>query len=347
MAFGTQSEDTINSISVAMCTFNGQRFLAPQLESIAAQTRPPDELVVCDDASSDGSERIVRDFARQVTFPVRVIVNERNLGSTKNFENAISLCTGKVVALADQDDLWYSHKLSRIEDEFRLSPDLLAVFSDADLIDEHSTLLGARLWASVEFNRREQRAFRRGTELDVLVKHAVVTGATMAFRRDLFPLLRPIVEGFVHDHWISLLLAARGELRPIPEPLMQYRRHTAQQFGPGPLNLKTRIARSVGVGSDSYRNQIKLWNELRRALGERRKDLPLAEYAMKRIDGKIAHLRHRVRLPRTRIARIPTILRQALSANYWRYGRGWKSIAKDLLVGFPEPQRRTSCSTDA
>ena len=76
--------------SVAMCTYNGARFVGGQLESIAAQTRPPDELVVCDDRSSDETVSAVERFAREATFPVRLSVNERNLGSTKNFERAIS-----------------------------------------------------------------------------------------------------------------------------------------------------------------------------------------------------------------------------------------------------------------
>src|ERR1022692_2995726 len=103
------------SISVAMCTFDGGRFLSAQLESIAAQTRPPDELVVCDDGSSDASGNIIKDFARRAAFPTRLVVNDKHLGSTKNFEQAISLCQGTIVALADQDDVWYPHKLQRIE----------------------------------------------------------------------------------------------------------------------------------------------------------------------------------------------------------------------------------------
>jgi len=247
-----------------------------------------------------------------------------------------------MVVLADQDDIWYPQKLNRMEQEFRRSPEVVAVFSDADLIDEHSTPEGARLWDSIEFNRREQGAFGRGKALDVLVKHPVVTGATMAFRMDIFPLITPIVHGYVHDHWLSLLLAARGKILAIPEPLMQYRRHAAQQLGPGPLNLRARIARSIRVGADSYRNEIRSWDQMRRALDERRKDLPQAEYAINRIDEKIALLRHRVRLSRTRIARIPVVFWQALSGNYWRYAMGWKSIAKDLLVDSAEGQARTS-----
>lgn len=150
------------SFSVAMCTFNGARFLGAQLASIAAQDRPPDELVVCDDGSSDGSIEIVIQFARRSKFPVRLVVNDTNLGSTKNFEKAISLCRGAIVALADQDDVWYQHKLGRIEKAFLRSSETVLAFSDADLIDEESHSLGARLWPTFSFDRAEQTKCANG-----------------------------------------------------------------------------------------------------------------------------------------------------------------------------------------
>src|SRR3954470_19039846 len=88
-----------NMFSVAMCTYNGARFLGAQLASVAAQTRPPDELVVCDDRSTDETADIVRAFASRAPFPVRLHVNEENLGSTKNFERALSFCEGEVIVL--------------------------------------------------------------------------------------------------------------------------------------------------------------------------------------------------------------------------------------------------------
>src|SRR5207248_1903508 len=126
---------SVPAISVAMCTFNGARFLDAQLESLAAQSRPPDELVVCDDCSSDNSREIITSFALRSAFDVRLVVNDKNLGTTKNFEKAIQLCQGPIIALADQDDVWYAHKLDRIERAFLASPSVVAVFSDADIID--------------------------------------------------------------------------------------------------------------------------------------------------------------------------------------------------------------------
>ena len=83
-------------ISVAMCTYNGARFLPEQLESITMQTRLPDELVICDDQSTDESAEIIKAFLPHAPFAVRLEVNESNRGSTKNFEKAIGLCQGEI-----------------------------------------------------------------------------------------------------------------------------------------------------------------------------------------------------------------------------------------------------------
>ena len=88
-----------------MCTYNGERFLAAQLASIAKQTRMPDELVVHDDKSSDHTVAILQEFAHSALFPVRIIENPRNLGYAANFEAAIRNCDADLIALADQDDV--------------------------------------------------------------------------------------------------------------------------------------------------------------------------------------------------------------------------------------------------
>jgi len=93
------------TISVAMFMFNGSRFVVEQLTSIAAQTRSPDELRICDDCSSDETTEVVAAFARTVPFPVYLQVNKQNLALTQNFERAISLCKGDLIALSGQDDV--------------------------------------------------------------------------------------------------------------------------------------------------------------------------------------------------------------------------------------------------
>jgi len=317
-----------------MCTFNGGRFLGAQLESIAAQDRTPDELVICDDGSSDESVEIARKFAARAPFFTRVEINSKNLGSTKNFERAITLCQGPIVAFADQDDVWYRHKLTRIEKPFLQPNQPVAVFSDADLIDEQSTPAGMGLWESFLFGRREQSQFHDGRALDVLVKRPVVTGATMAFRKDFLDFIFPIPPETVHDCWISFLLAACGRLEPISEPLMQYRRYTGQQIGPGPGPLAPiqRIKRARSTGTSFYLAEIARFRQLEDRLEQVGENFQNADLAQREVKAKIAHLEYRVQLPRSRVARIPSVLGEAFKGSYRRYSAGWKSVAKDLMV---------------
>jgi len=319
-----------STVSVAMCTFNGSRFLSAQLQSIAAQRRLPDELIICDDASSDGSDVIAMDFARQAPFPVRVVRNPQNVGVAHNFQQAISVCCSSIIALADQDDIWYRHKLERIESAFLKSPAIVAAFSDADLIDSDSHSLGTRLWNSFLFTPREQKRFVNGGTLNVLVKHPVVTGATMAFRAELRSMLLPIPASQLHDSWMSFLLAACGPFAPISEPLIQYRSHRRQQVGPGRADLRARFEQARITGPRFYLREIERFHLLAERLQRHASRFPFADRALHEIDRKISHREHRACLPRSGMARIPKVVREVLNGGYWRYSEGWQSIAKDM-----------------
>src|SRR5947208_26587 len=93
-------------ISIAMCTYNGAAHVEEQLRSFSGQTRLPDEVVVCDDRSSDDTMLLLEPFSRTAPYPLRIHRNDENLRSTKNFERAVSLCSGDILALSDQDDVW-------------------------------------------------------------------------------------------------------------------------------------------------------------------------------------------------------------------------------------------------
>lgn len=323
---------TGNTISVAMCTFNGAPFVTAQLESIAAQTRRPDQLVICDDGSSDGTREIICNFAASSPFPTHIVINQTNHGSTRNFEKAITLCQGTIVALADQDDLWYPHKLERLEPVFLQSSATVAAFSDADLIDGESRPLGGRLWETFGFDAAEQRQCGNGHALDVFLRHPVVTGATAAFRRVLFDALTPIPPNLIHDRWISFLLAICGRFEVIPEPLMAYRRHSRQQIGPGPQSLRQTLERVKNTGPDFYASELDVYGLLYDKIQTLSASIPSAKHAQTRVESKLSHLAHRVNLPNARTVRVPKILHESLNGNYWRYSGGWKSIAKDLVL---------------
>ncbi|HEV7699991.1 MAG TPA: glycosyltransferase family 2 protein, partial [Pyrinomonadaceae bacterium] len=232
-------------ISVALCTYDGERFLGEQLESIASQTLPPDELVVRDDGSSDATASIVKEFARESGMRVDFRINSERLGSTRNFERVISECTGDIIFLADQDDIWFEHKVEKLVGYLDTHDEIDLVFSDAELVNEASLPLKKKLWDKT-FPERKRHRFSAGSELDQLVWGDVVTGATMAFRSDLRKWLTPTPDiGLLsHDAWIALTAALIGKVGIVHEPLMKYRVHPAQQIGvsTGPIKRRDRRA---------------------------------------------------------------------------------------------------------
>ena len=233
-------------ISVAMCTYNGAEFLAAQLESILAQSRKPDEIVVCDDGSTDETRPLLEKFADDSPVPVSLQFNEKNLGSVKNFEQAIRLCNGDVIALSDQDDVWRQRQVEANRRRHSISRSTTGlVFSDAEIVDENLTPLNRRMWNEIGFDAQKRKLLRNGRALEVLVTGWTVTGATMAFRSRFVNICLPIPDGIamIHDGWIALTIAAVAGVVAIDEPLIQYRQHERQQIGaPAQVRSRTRAA---------------------------------------------------------------------------------------------------------
>lgn len=223
-------------LSIALCTWRGERWVRRFLESVTDQEYRPDELVVQDDASDDDTVAVVQEFARTAPFEVRLEVNAERIGSTANFARALARCRGRYLALADQDDVWYPAKLARLAAELDQDPTVTLVFSDADLIDETGRLLGRRLWDT----RLVGRTLRRHPVVpeELFARRALTTGCTMVMRRRVLeaalpfpPELRHPAAPMRHDRWLSLVAAAVGTVRAVPEPLLGFRLHHRQETG--------------------------------------------------------------------------------------------------------------------
>lgn len=334
-------------ISVALCTYNGERYLEEQLSSIAGQRRPPDELVVCDDRSTDRTHEILRSFAADSAFPVRIHLNDENLGSTKNFERAISLCGGDVICLADQDDVWLPKKLERIADLFGADPRLALVFTDAELIDERSSPIGSTLWGRLAFKERTQRLFSRGEGHRILALGNVATGATMAFRTTLRDLVLPIPPRWVQDYWIVLLASTVGDARPVPEVLIRYRIHAGQQIGVPHSNQRVtavdHIVRRAQLRRRMRANERAVMRQLAdsfaeavRRLEERADRFAPRTETLRYLRGKVEHMHLRGSIADVH-SRVPVVARELLRGRYHRYSGGWKSAVKDIML--PDRER--------
>ena len=217
--------------SIAMCTYNGAKYLAEQLSSLLAQQRLPDEVVICDDGSTDGTITLLEQFVVNAHFPVRLFRNPFNLGFSRNFAQAIRLCQGDLIALADQDDIWYPEKLRLLEAAFKRVPRMEGVFSDGNIIDEASRTLGRTLWQSFLFGEGDRHRFRTGHGVDALLRRNVVTGMALAVRRSAVDLLSEMPASWMHDGWLAMLIAVRSGLLAYPDHLVSYRVHYEQQAG--------------------------------------------------------------------------------------------------------------------
>lgn len=326
-ASNTTADLSAQRISVAMCTYNGARYLLEQLESIAAQSQSPAELVVCDDHSSDQTTKIVQAFAARAPFPIHLHVNAERLGSTKNFEQAIGLCTGDIILLSDQDDVWHVDKIAYMTQVFSASDRIGCVITDATLVDDALRALPHRLWQSVGFRRREQRCIKEGEAFEVMLRHNVATGATMGFRSRFKSLILPIPRRWVHDGWIALLVSAVADLATLDKPLIDYRQHAANQIGAG----RKKNRKPLRPFAEIYRDRIHRFALARERLLEKRADLNVPVQALFQLEQKLEHLQTRGALPRSRWRRLPIALRELLALRYHRYHKGATSFAKDLL----------------
>jgi glycosyltransferase involved in cell wall biosynthesis len=324
---------TAPRVSVALCTHNGGRFLEAQLESLAAQSRPPDELVACDDASTDATQAILESFARRAPFPVRIVMNGVRLGSTANFEKAIRLCTGSLIATCDQDDVWLPERIAFSLASFREDPRRGLVFSDAEVVDEGLAPRGHRLWDSIGFTPAMRRRVRQDQAYAVLLRQWVVTGATMTFRAEHLPLVLPIPSLWVHDAWIALLVGAVAPLGLVEEPTVRYRQHAAQQIGAARASPMAMFRRARQVGEAEFRQENERFCLAAARLRERR--ALLSDPAVLRlVDEKVAHQRLRLAIARnpSRLGRIGSALVESFRGGYSRYSaRGYYAL-KDMFL---------------
>ena len=317
-------------ISIAMCTFNGSRYLPEQLESIASQTRVPDELIICDDMSTDNTLDLLKDFAARAHFDIHIVSNAERLGPAQNFEKAIRLCKGEIIALADQDDVWMPPKLQGLMEAFERNPDALYAFSDAEMMDQEGALVGQRLWDIVGI-REKLTHFSGPAQLRILLKHNLITGATMALRASFKNIVLPIAPEWMHDNWIVLLGSALYSGVPIPEPLMMYRRHASQVCGWRKKTLLRVIKDSLETNQEDWQRKVEHFHRFSERIHKVSESIPCPPECLELIQEKEKHLLKRARIRSSSgISRITKVVGEAFSGRYQRYSNSWQSIVRDL-----------------
>ncbi len=320
---------TAPTTSVAMATYNGARFIEEQLDSIARQSHPVDEVVIADDCSSDETLAIVERSAARLGLAVRILTGSQRLGVVANFERALLACRGDLVFLCDQDDIWYQHKVDRIVSEFVMQPDTLAVFTDAVVVDKNRKPLSDSLLSLSRLNSEERVRIRGGDAFSVLMTRNVATGATMAVRSTLIPIALPTPSGWFHDEWLAITASTMGRVSLLDEPTIEYRQHAANTIGaPRPTTFVDKI-RSLGKPSRAERLREA---ERARLLAARFEATASVVSSIKdAAREKSRHLVVRAGLPHARLMRFPAVSRELVNSGYFRYSHGFRAAIRDLL----------------
>jgi glycosyltransferase involved in cell wall biosynthesis len=199
-------------VSIALATFNGEGFVAEQLESLVNQTYPNLEIIVSDDGSEDDTLSILESYAIRYPF-ITIVLNDGEHGVEKNFENSLKYCNGELIALCDQDDIWHPSKIEI----------LVNTIGDASLI-YHNSLLIDQEGCSLRKTAIDKQY--SGNNPKVFLLKNIVSGHACLFKKKLLEAALPFPEGLSHDWWLAAVAADECGIKYQPDVLVQYRQHS-------------------------------------------------------------------------------------------------------------------------
>lgn len=330
---------------MVLATYNGDRFLSEQLESLERQSRLPDEVIIVDDHSTDGTAALLTSFAHRARFPVDLTIFEERMGTWEAFATAISRSSGQIILICDQDDRWAPEKVAVMVERMEANPDALLALSDSVLIDQYGGFLSRSRWRVAGFGPPSWVALAEDPFGQMLARQ-IVSGCTAAIRSELVPALLPFPEDLhvalgtmMYDRWISLLGAVVSPILLVPERLVEYRIHPGQQVGIPGLPVRRFLPRaSLQLGqfragrvekNGRYAYSIAHLEEIEKRLDVN--DLLSADAELKLRLAR-EHLETRSGLPAQRRLRARPVLQHLVEVDgYRRFSLGLSTALADLL----------------
>jgi glycosyltransferase involved in cell wall biosynthesis len=215
-----KNKSILPAVSIALCTYNGERFLIEQLDSILSQDyKNIDEIICVDDRSTDNTWKILNEYAKRNPI-FKIFKNDINLGFIKNYEKAITLASNQLIAISDQDDIWYTSKISKLVTAIG---DNLMAYSDNEYIDYKGKPLGLKF--------SDKRNLTNITNCLNFTLYNVISGHTILINRRLLDSALPFPLDVPYDFWLSFQAAQFGEIKFVNEPLVAYRQHENNIIG--------------------------------------------------------------------------------------------------------------------
>lgn len=218
----------MEKIDILMATYNGEKYLKEQIESILNQTYTDFNLLICDDCSSDNTIQILEEYSRKDS-RIQIFSNETNQGVVKNFENLLNKVKCNYYMFADQDDVWKNDKIEKSVKKIEETQSDL-VFCDLEVVDSKLNLINSSYWKQKGFYKR----ITKHNGFDALYLNNYVTGCTIIARssriKDILPLPKN-AKYLIHDYWIALMSSNYGHIDYIDEALIKYRQHENNEIG--------------------------------------------------------------------------------------------------------------------
>jgi glycosyltransferase involved in cell wall biosynthesis len=331
----------VSNISIAMATYNGERYIEQQLHSLASQVLLPAELVITDDGSQDSTLDIVARFAASAPFPVHIHRNPVRLGYRANFMHNAALCKSELISFCDQDDVWRPNKLSRASASFA-DPEVLLVYSNAQLVDGDGRRLGmADLAKAPPYNPPSTlHPYSWGLGFLLMFHRSLLTMDHLwAGSMDAVEPENPMA----HDMWYFFLASVFGCIVYLDEELVDYRQHASNTVGFRPRGSRwEQIRAKVLLGADEYSRIAKVsWSRkaildtaLLELAGDQRSKAMIASALYEQYARRFEY-RAKIYSDRRFISRVRSLLSLVGNGAYGTnnaWGLSFGSLMKDALL---------------
>lgn len=248
-------------ISVVIATYNGSKFIRDQIRSLLDQVVKPDEIVLCDDCSSDNTLSVAIEELRKSNVQFITQKNDTNYGVSKTFERGVLLSSGDIVFFCDQDDIWEKTKIKKTVDaltEF----DADFVFTNAYITDSELNVSRSLLWDSVMFKPKAMDnciEYSPCSLFPELMKRNFVTGMTVACKRSFINECLPFPVYPLHDYWLALNASLFRKIVAVSEPLVYYRQHSNNAIGTNKRKRALHIMELKTAHDKTLQNQLNLY----------------------------------------------------------------------------------------
>lgn len=321
--------------AVILCTYNGEKYISHQLDTLINQTQKPDKIFIGDDRSTDNTYCILQNYKNNYSPIIELYQNENNLGYRKNFESLLLKAKDyDIIFFCDQDDDWLPNKIETISNKFTNNLDTLLVFSNANIVDENLVYMGKTLFDDF-FPYKLQKIFKKHPT-EILTKGCTITGCTLAIRNNLIRYIVPFSNYWVHDEWIGALAPFFGTVDFVSIPLINYRQHKNQQLGISQKHKKNKTLQEwfQYIHSEGcIDNELEIINNAYIPQKELSDKLNTYGFKSKTVDEKIVFFEEKKGLYKLhRIFRFFVIIKLLVLKKYKKAGFPLKSALKDILI---------------